>query len=89
MKFSAYAGGGAIALDKFTGLPNKCPFDGECDFESGMCDWISLNTSNNDYKFKIVTARDEGDQGLMIDHTTQTEYGHLLQAKNGKIFTYN
>ena len=86
MQFSAYAGGGAIALDKFTALLNQCPFDGVCDFESGMCDWNAFNTNNSEYKFKIVMARDEADQGVMIDHTTQTEYGHLLQARNGRYF---
>ncbi len=52
-----------------------------------MCDWTTdYNTEFMTNEYKLVQGKDlNGD--AIVDHTTQTEYGHFLQSYNG-IKTY-
>ena len=85
LKFLVYSGGGAVAFDNFVTMNNKCPTNGICDFESGLCDWVIQNNTQIPYKFRLIQAQSDERPGVMIDHSTQSVYGHFIQAYSGRI----
>lgn len=86
--FLAYSGGGAVGFDGFVGRSGQCPFNSVCDFESGLCDWTptASGTSTNRYNFALTqgTSSSSG----TFDHTTETQYGHFIEAINGQFYRH-
>jgi hypothetical protein len=84
-----YSGGGAIALDNVVGQIGSCPNSQVCDFESGQCGWTTNNNSGNPFVFKLIQASNALWDSLKYDHTTETEFGHFMEASNGNLEIIN
>ena len=91
LKFAIYTGSGAIALDDFSALNGPCPISSVCDFESGTCGWTLQNPTGGQYAFNLTQAANANWPGISdkLDHTTESEQGHFLEAANGKHTNYH
>ena len=87
LKFIASPGSGAIGLAHFLTSPGLCQTlsNAICDFESGNCNWTSSSV-NSAFGWKLTEANGNswgGVTGSEYDHTTETEYGHFMEASSG------
>jgi hypothetical protein len=56
-----------------------------CDFESGNCSWTSSYV-NSAFAWKLTMANENtwaGASSSEYDHTTESEYGHFMEASTG------
>ncbi len=83
-----YSGGGAIALDNMVGQVGSCPTNQICDFESGQCGWTT-NNNGSPFMFNLIQASNALWDSRKYDHTTETEYGHFMEASNGNLEKLN
>jgi len=77
-----YSGGGAVALDQFVPMSGQCPMTQTCDFENGLCGW-NPSSSGGQYAFKLIQASQANWLTDKLDHSTESEFGHFLEAANG------
>ncbi len=85
-----YSGGGAIALDNMIGQFGSCPTRNQiCDFESGQCGWTTNNNIGSPFMFKLIQASNALWDTREYDHTTETQYGHFMEASNGNLEKLN
>jgi len=77
-----YSGGGAVALDQFVPMLGECPMTQTCDFESGLCGW-NPSSGGGQYAFQLIQASNAVWQSDKFDHSTDSSFGHFLEAANG------
>ena len=83
LQFSVTPGTGAIALAHFETTPGICPSSSMCDFESGTCNWTSTDP-NFAFTLQLANGNDWGGAArALYDHTTETQFGHVMEAYNG------